>query len=102
MNFVLDRSGAQTKLRIDSARKKSDPIAWRASELRKISLNRLEAAALEKLAAGEKLTDEMRYLVGLTRIKYVFFYPDTNDIVVAGPAEGWADDLSGRVRGVES
>jgi hypothetical protein len=102
MNWVRDTSGAQTKLRIESARKASDPNAWRPSELRMISLNRLENAVQQRLLAGQKPTDEMRYLVGLTRIKYVFFYPDTNDIVIAGPAEGWADDLSGRVRGVES
>ena len=65
-------------------------------------MNRLEAALKERLAAGEKPTDEMRNLVGLTRVKYVFFYPDTNDIVIAGPAEPWADDLTGRARGIDS
>jgi hypothetical protein len=39
----------------------------------------------------------MKYLAGLTRLKYVFFYPESKDIVIAGPAEGWAADLSGRV-----
>lgn len=102
MNVVLDRSGAATKQRIESARKASDPTAWKPSELRKISLNRLEAAVRERINAGEKPTDEMRSLVGLTRIKYVFYYPDTEDVVIAGPAEAWAEDLSGRVRGVDS
>jgi hypothetical protein len=98
----FDASGAQTKARIEAARKSSDPNAWRKSELRKISLNRLEAAIAGKLAAGEKPTDEMRSLVGMTRVQYVFFYPDSNDIVIAGPAEPWAPDMAGRVRGVES
>ena len=98
MNWMVDRSGAQTRLRIESARKTSDPTAWRRSELRKISLNRLEAAVRARLESGQKITDEMRNLVGLTRIQYVFFYPETNDIVIAGPAEGWAEDLAGRVR----
>lgn len=102
MNVVNDRSGTLTKQRVDAARKSSNPEAWRNSDLRKISLNRLEAAIQARLATGEKLTDEMRNLVGLTRITHVFFYPDTNDIVIAGPAEGWAEDLSGRVRGVET
>ncbi|MGW8255967.1 MAG: DUF1598 domain-containing protein, partial [Thermoguttaceae bacterium] len=37
---------------------------------------------------------------GLQRIHYVFYFPETKDIVIAGPAEGWFTDLSGRVRGM--
>jgi hypothetical protein len=35
-------------------------------------------------------------------VQYVFFYPESGDIVIAGPAEGWVEDLSGRVRGINS
>jgi hypothetical protein len=38
----------------------------------------------------------------LLRVHYVFFYPETGDIVLAGPAEGYATDLVGRVRGLTS
>ena len=55
-----------------------------------------------EFAAGRKPTDEMNYLAGLTRLEYVFFYPDSGDIVVGGPAEGWAANLAGRVIGLES
>ncbi len=102
MFSIPDRSGVLTRQKIEAARKAHDASIWKPSELRKVSLNRLEAALRERLAAGEKPTDEMRNLVGLTRVKYVFFYPDTNDIVIAGPAEPWADDLTGRARGIES
>ena len=44
----------------------------------------------------------MRYLAGLTRLEYVFYYPETQDIEIAGPAEGWVVDASGRVVGMES
>jgi hypothetical protein len=44
----------------------------------------------------------MRYLAGLTRIKYVFYYPETRDLVIAGPAEGYMHDLTGRVVGIVS
>ncbi|HUG66605.1 MAG TPA: DUF1598 domain-containing protein, partial [Pirellulaceae bacterium] len=74
----------------------------KVSDLRKVSLNRLEAAVAERISAGEKPTEDMLYLAGLQRIQYVFVYPKTGDIVVAGPAEGWASDLSGRVRGITS
>lgn len=74
----------------------------KASELRKISLNRLEAAIAAKLAAGERTTDEMNCLAGLTRLQYVFYYPETKDIVIAGSAEPFAPDASGRMIGVET
>ncbi len=74
----------------------------KGSELRKVSLNRLEAAIAEKLAKGEPITDEVKYLAGITRLQYVFYYPETKDIVIAGPAEAFAPDASGRVIGVDS
>jgi hypothetical protein len=74
----------------------------KSSELRKISLNRLEAAIADKLDKGEPITDEIKYLAGITRLQYVFYYPETKDIVIAGPAEAFAPDASGRVIGVDS
>ena len=50
---------------------------------------------------GQRLTDEMRYLAGLQRVRYVFYYPDSKDIVLAGPAEGWVTDLAGRIVGID-
>ena len=72
------------------------------SPLRKISLRRLEAAVAERLKEGEPLDESMLYLAGLQRVKYVFFYPDEKEIVIAGPAEGWVANLAGRVIGVRS
>ncbi len=69
------------------------------SKLRKVSLTRLEQVLRQKNGV---LTDEMRSLAGLLRARYVFFYPETGDIVIAGPAEGWATDASGRVVGITS
>src|SRR5262249_31133577 len=39
---------------------------------------------------------------GLTRVQFVFYYPETKDIVIAGPAEGWMTDPAGRVRALGS
>jgi len=44
----------------------------------------------------------MKYLAGLTRIKYVFFYPEDNDIVIAGPAEPFFVNGRNRVVGMKS
>ena len=100
MHKFADPGGRLTRTRIASSRASLDPEIARRSKLRKISLNRLEQAAVEMLERGEELPKDMLYLAGMTRLQYVFFYPETNDIVVAGPAEGWATDLSGRVRGL--
>ena len=74
----------------------------RPSALRKVSLNRMEAAIADRLANNAGVTDEMNYLAGLTRIKYIFFYPESGDIVVAGPAEGFFENPAGRVIGFVS
>lgn len=63
--------------------------AQRKSTLRMVSLPRLERAAQLRLAAGKSLSEEMAYLAGLQRIKYVFVFPQTNDLVIAGPADVW-------------
>lgn len=72
------------------------------TELRKISLRRLEAVLAKHAQTGEPLPDEVRYLAGLQRIQYVFLHPETNDVVLAGPAEGWKLDAKGDVVGTES
>jgi hypothetical protein len=70
-------------------------------ELRKVSLRGLEAALAEALANdSEDVPDEVRYLAGLQRIQYILVYPELNDIVLAGPGEGWKVDEQGNVVGV--
>lgn len=70
------------------------------SELRKVSLRRLEAAIIQHLAEKKPLPDEVRLLAGLQQIRYVFVYPEENDIVLAGFGEGWRIDDRGTVVGM--
>ncbi len=72
------------------------------SPLRLVSLRKLEAAIQAKLDAGQPPTDEMLNLAGLQRVQFAFCYPDENDIVIAGAAEGWMLDLADRPIGVNS
>lgn len=95
----LDRGGQLTRQRIAASRMALAPEVTRYSALRMISLNRLEKAVQRTNASP---TDEMRYLAGLLRVKYVFYYPDTHDVVIAGPAEGWFTNAVGRVVGITS
>jgi len=91
-----------TMQRIQAARQQLDPTVAQASPIRKVSLNRLESEIARRMEAGEGVSDDMRYLAGLTSIEYVFYYPETGDIVIAGPAEGYAVDPSGRPVGIQS
>ena len=66
------------------------------SPLRKVSLTRLEKHVQLALAAGRQPSAEMRNLAGLERIQYVLVYPETGDLVLAGPAGSWHTDDEGR------
>lgn len=85
-----------------AAARAADTNVMQPSELRKISLNRLEAAIEQNLEAGAGISEEMRALAGLTAVQYVFYYPDTQDIVIAGPAEGFFADPTERLIGTQT
>ena len=72
----------------------------RPSPLRKVSLVKLERAIKQRLDEGRKTDDVMQHLAGLQRIDYVFCYPKQQDLVIAGPAEGWMTDGAGRAVGL--
>lgn len=72
------------------------------SECRKVSLARLEKALEGHVDRQDVLPTEMAALAGLTRLDYVFVDPEQKDVILAGPAEGFAPDGSGRPRGIES
>jgi hypothetical protein len=61
----------------------------RSASLRKVSLTRLEKRIQLLQATGGAIPDEMQVLAGLQRIQYVFAYPDSGDLVLAGPAGDW-------------
>jgi hypothetical protein len=73
-----------------------------ASELRKVSLVRLEQQLQKAVDAGKDIDPKLRYLAGITQLQYVFAVPETGDLVLAGPAEGFAPLQDGRVVGVET
>jgi hypothetical protein len=78
----------------------------KAAKLRKVSLRRLEACVAARLAAGRPLEEIESHLAGMTRVQFVFGYEadgdEPGDIVVAGPAEPWIHDPSGRAVGIVS
>jgi hypothetical protein len=105
----IDAGGVLTKIRVDELNelKRHREAAFAAvpgelkdSALRKVSLRELEAAVAELRKSGTPISDDLRYLAGMQRIQYVFVYPDRQDIVIAGPAEGWKLNALGEVVGL--
>jgi hypothetical protein len=67
--------------------------------MRMISLRAIEDA-IAKSKDGKDLPEEILYLVGIQRVEFVFLYPEQNDIVLAGPGEGWKVDENANVVGL--
>lgn len=105
---AIDAEGIVSKVEIDQLNElrrvraqavQAVPSDMKVAALRKVSLRGLEAAIAEQRQKGTPISDEMRYLAGLQRIQYVFVYPDLNDIVLAGPGEGWHMNAEGEMVG---
>jgi len=97
-----EETGSLAALRASSAVKGRRENVRQSSPLRKVSLPRLEKHLQLRLAAGRQPTDAMQVLAGLQRIKYVFVYPDSGDVVLAGPAGDWCADAENRLVSTES
>jgi hypothetical protein len=73
------------------------------TEVRAVSLRQLEkeiAAYRSQDGSQEPLPEKIALLAGLQRIKYLLVYPERQDIVLVGPAEGWRLDSMGNVVGL--
>ena len=68
-------------------------------KMRKVSLRGLNKIMKSSLETGGELPDSVKYMAGLQRIEYVFVDEANNDVIVAGPAEGWTVDQGGNVVG---
>lgn len=66
------------------------------SALRKVSLTRLEKEAQLRWALGRDPTVTMQNMAGIYEVKYLFVYPETGEIVIAGPAGPWHANAEGR------
>lgn len=92
-------AGLLDQARLEAAYQGIPSEMRKASPLRKVSLTRLEKAIQEN---GGVVADEMENLAGLERIENVFFYPETGDVVIAGPAEGWVPGIEASTVGMTS
>jgi len=54
-----------------------------------VSLRSLLQEARSAEQSGKPVPDDVKYLHGLTQLRYVFVYPHEKDLVLGGPAEPW-------------
>jgi hypothetical protein len=101
MRRVDDKLGKSLAERFRMAnqrlRGKDDPDVLTRSDLRKVSLNRLEREIERRAAMGLRPSDTMRRLAGLERIDYLVIDDATGDVILAGPAGSWFRDDQGRI-----
>jgi hypothetical protein len=98
---LLRRIPARTDAALQSVRTSAAKVLSttnprKSSGMRKISLNRLERELQLRYAAGQQPDETMKLLAGLQRIKYILVYPETGDLVIAGPAGDWRQNAEGR------
>jgi len=67
------------------------------SSLRKVSLVRLQRELELLRVQGLDADVAMKNLAGIYKIQYVLVYPESGDIVIAGPAGQWNADADGRI-----
>lgn len=99
MRPIVRETGARWLAEVRQTARRAGPAAEarRPSPLRKVSLPRLEREIQLRLAAGRPLDEEMLVLAGLERVEYVLVYPETHDLVLAGPAGDWTLDAEERL-----
>jgi hypothetical protein len=97
-----DPTGELARQRVQEALLNLDRNVAKRSQLRKVSLTRLEKIIKQRLAEGKSIDDAMQHLAGITRLQYVFCYPESGDVVIAGPAEAWGQSPAGRAQGIDS
>lgn len=89
----LGLQARQADLNVDVAKR---------SDLRLVSLTRLEHAVTRRLSEGESITETMAQMAGLSQIKHILIFPESREIVIGGPAEGWQYNPQGQPVGILS
>lgn len=109
---MIDAEGVLTNPTVDELNKLAE--IWQAAlddvpadldqptELRFVSLKKLEAEIAKYRERFLPLPEAVHCLAGLQRVQYVLVYPEQGDIVLAGPADGWKMDRWGNVVGKAS
>ena len=86
---------ADKELAAIRARARSAAQAAKNEKLTYVSLPRLFAEARAALQSGKPVPEALRFLGGMTQVRYVLVYPEEKDLVIAGPAEPFTVNKDG-------
>ncbi len=108
-NGLVDKAVTSTinsrelQKRLDNLAAKSLPAELnQVTQLRKVSLRGLDIEIDRLLSSGQPLPASILNLAGLTQVDFVFISHELQDVIIAGPAEGFATLPDGRVVGTKS
>ncbi|MFP6763231.1 MAG: hypothetical protein VB858_06425, partial [Planctomycetaceae bacterium] len=102
LSSAADHAGRLKELGIEARSALLNGDIAENSNLRVISLTRLEQAVAQRISEGKLPVESQRLMGGLTKITHVFVYENDGEIVVAGPAEGWKYNANGIPIGTRS
>lgn len=83
----IDPEGVLRTRATDHPRKTLRRPAERSDAFHYVSLKQVLEQAKKYAEDGRELPDDLRYLGGIVKLKYVIAYPQEQDLVIAGPAE---------------
>ena len=98
----VDANRSLKRLGVRSAKDSGNRLVSKPSQLRKVSLNQLEKQAQLLAAQGKPLDEAILNLAGMYEIEYLMLLPESNDVVIAGPAGDWQLDNDGHAVNVET
>ena len=103
-SVILPQLSSSRRKQLKIAAEKLLPQSLNApSSMRCLSLRQLEQSiASIRMSDNNTLPPEILYLGGLTRIDYILLTDDGSDLLIAGPAEGFAALPGGRMVGATS
>ena len=97
----VDTAGRLESLGLQARQAELNDNVAQPSELRLVSLRKLEAAVASRLADGQPAVETMKNMAGLYSVKYIFT-TDDGDIILGGPAGAWSYNAEGQSVATES
>lgn len=99
---TVDKTGQLAAIKHHARQAALNADMAQASDLRFVSLKRLEQEVAARLDQGLPVPESMARMGGLTKVEVVFIDAEAHDIILGGPAEAWQFDGRGEPVGVTS
>ena len=92
----VDTEGRLESLGLKARRAALNEQMAQPSNMRLVSLKRLQAAAAQHVADGTPIAETIQNMAGIHEVRYVFADAENNDILIGGPAGAWMYNENGQ------